>query len=160
MRYHLHRKPGSIDRVADDKKPTEVTPRTGVPAFSSFLEDFPSSNREAKPQGTSAYLHRKTPATPKASPLCCGSQNQLTKSTNMSTALNNNSTRSTGYTREAAIRPNRGYRLRLLDKAIAEGRISYPSGRSNSSSREPGVKSAGSKPLHRDPLTKRKESYA
>src|SRR5258708_35630643 len=37
----------------------------------------------------------KTPAAPKASPLCCGSQNQLTKSTNMSTALNNNSTRST-----------------------------------------------------------------
>src|SRR5260221_10947618 len=29
----------------------------------------------------------KTPAAPKASPLCCGSQNQLTKSTNMSTAL-------------------------------------------------------------------------
>jgi hypothetical protein len=37
----------------------------------------------------------KTPAAPKASPLCCGSQNQLTKSTNMSTALNINSTRST-----------------------------------------------------------------
>src|SRR5260221_1104791 len=37
----------------------------------------------------------KTPTAPKASPLCCGSQNQLTKSTNMSTALNNNSTRST-----------------------------------------------------------------
>src|ERR1700740_2901901 len=37
----------------------------------------------------------KTPAAPKASPLCCGSQNQLTKSTNMSTALNNHSTRST-----------------------------------------------------------------
>src|ERR1700730_15342958 len=35
----------------------------------------------------------KTPAAPKASPFCCGSQNQLTKSTNMSTALNN-STRS------------------------------------------------------------------
>src|SRR5260221_1494852 len=30
---------------------------------------------------------RTTPAAPKASPLCCGSQNQLTKSTNMSTAL-------------------------------------------------------------------------
>src|SRR4029077_7094731 len=29
----------------------------------------------------------KTPAATKASPLCCGSQNQLTKSTNMSTAL-------------------------------------------------------------------------
>src|SRR5260221_1142442 len=29
----------------------------------------------------------KTPAAPKASPFCCGSQNQLTKSTNMSTAL-------------------------------------------------------------------------
>src|SRR6201993_1269719 len=29
----------------------------------------------------------KTPAAPKASPLCCGSQNQLTKSTNMSIAL-------------------------------------------------------------------------
>src|SRR5260370_32559213 len=35
----------------------------------------------------------KTPAADKASPLCCGSQNQLTKSTNMSTALNNHSTR-------------------------------------------------------------------
>src|ERR1700745_4483972 len=29
----------------------------------------------------------KTTAAPKASPLCCGSQNQLTKSTNMSTTL-------------------------------------------------------------------------
>src|SRR6201982_877200 len=29
----------------------------------------------------------KTPAAPKASPLCCGSQNQLTKSTNMSIVL-------------------------------------------------------------------------
>src|SRR5258708_15584823 len=37
----------------------------------------------------------KTPGAPKASALCCGSQNQLTKSTNMSTALNNHSTRST-----------------------------------------------------------------
>src|SRR5260221_8353869 len=37
----------------------------------------------------------KTPAAPKASPLCCASQNQSNQSTNMSTALNNNSTRST-----------------------------------------------------------------
>jgi hypothetical protein len=36
----------------------------------------------------------KTPAAPKASPLCCGQQNQLTKSSNMSTELNNHSTKS------------------------------------------------------------------
>src|SRR5260370_40744955 len=37
----------------------------------------------------------KSTAAPKASPLCCASQNQSNQSTNMSTALNNNSTRST-----------------------------------------------------------------
>ena len=36
----------------------------------------------------------KTPAAPKASPLCCGSLQPTNQSTNMSTALNNNSTRS------------------------------------------------------------------
>ena len=35
----------------------------------------------------------KTPAAPKASPLCCGSLQPTNQSTNMSTALNNNSTR-------------------------------------------------------------------
>jgi hypothetical protein len=37
----------------------------------------------------------KTPAAPKASPLCCGSLQPTNQSTNMSTALNINSTRST-----------------------------------------------------------------
>ncbi len=37
----------------------------------------------------------KTPAAPKASPLCCGSLQPTNQSTNMSTALNNHSTRST-----------------------------------------------------------------
>jgi hypothetical protein len=37
----------------------------------------------------------KTPAAPKASPLCCGSRELTNQSTNMSTALNNHSTRST-----------------------------------------------------------------
>src|SRR6201982_2354270 len=36
----------------------------------------------------------KTPAAPKALPLCCGSLQPTNQSTNMSTALNNNSTRS------------------------------------------------------------------
>src|ERR1700741_2819980 len=37
----------------------------------------------------------KTPASPKASPLCCGSLQPTNQSTNISTSLNNNSTRST-----------------------------------------------------------------
>ena len=36
---------------------------------------------------TKANTFEKTPAAPKASPLYCGSQNQLTKSTNMNTSL-------------------------------------------------------------------------
>jgi hypothetical protein len=65
-----------------------LLPRVALLALRFRLEKYAQHTFRPKPNV------EKTPAAPKASPLCCGSQNQLTKSTNMSTALNNNSTRS------------------------------------------------------------------
>ena len=83
---HLNPQPVSLELAAPALP--GLLPRVALLALRFRLEKYAQHTFSTETE------RRKTPAAPKASPRCCASREPTNQSTNMSTALNNNSTRS------------------------------------------------------------------